>query len=368
MANHINTNNVFQDFDSGEIGSVVATEESVYGWILPDMRANPDTLSDFGLQPLPFTQGDPVPQLQRPTQYYFYKVYDNTPTIGESDEGQFTQFTVTYGNRNGDGVPSAAPSDLMQQSPTEAIYEQYVGSALPEEDDQFFPSSSTAEFYAVNLNRTVQRSRIRPGAWQLKLGYDDGTNSGEINVIDASVDDPTLADTQTKRQEIEVVPGTLSAGTLPTGNISNPSQKTYGYVYPDKGIIVLNPEVLAEDASNLSADLSGEIDPVDSPSTDPNHKLLFDAIDQGALFRMQAIDTVVEKTFSTTVRQEEFNYSLNPTYSDSNGSITFPGGGAYFTTVGLYNDDYELVAVAKLANPQRKEDRDSASIDITVEF
>jgi hypothetical protein len=83
---------------------------------------------------------------------------------------------------------------------------------------------------------------------------------------------------------------------------------------------------------------------------------------------MQSLETTVRKTYSTTVLQDELNYSLNPTYSDSDGNITFPASGAFFTTIGLYNDDYELVAVAKVSNPQRKEDRDSASIDIEVEF
>ena len=361
----IDTSNIFQEFESGEISAVQASERSVYGWIMPNMRTNPDTLSDFGLRPGPVSNpSDPIPQLQRPTQYYFYKVYDRTPNIQVSDAAQFPQFTVTYGNRNGDGVPSAASSELMQQSPTEAIYEQYVNSALPKEQDRFFPNSTTPEFYAVNLNRAVQRNRIRPGTWSLTLGYDDGTNTGTLTLIDKSVDDPSLADSSLDYQEIEVVPGTISGGA----DSSPRSSKTYGYVYPPKGIITLNPEAIVEDAEGIASGLGAEIDPVDSPSTDPNHKLLFDAIVEGASFRMQAIETAVGKTFTTTVRQEELNYSLNPTYSDSDGNITFPASGTFFTTIGLYNDDYELVAVAKVANPQRKEDRDSASIDIELEF
>jgi hypothetical protein len=359
----INIDNIFKDFNPSDASLV---EKAVYGWVLPDQRSEPDKLEDFDLRPdrPSFVAGSPVPQLQRPTQYYFYKIFDNTPDLRLADEAKFSQFTVTYGNVSGDGSASATSN-----SPTQAIYEQYTGSALPEEDERFFPDSSIEEFYAINLNRRVQRSRIRPGAWELTLGYDDGTFSETISFIDKSVDDSSLADDQTSRQEIEVVPGTLSGGESATGRLSNPADKTYGYVYPDKGIIVLNPEILVEDASNYSStDLSAQIEPDRGSPTDPNHKILFEAIDQGSSFRMQAIETVIEKTLSINVRQEEFNYSLNPTYSDSNGNITFPESGGYYTTVGYYNDNYQLLATAKIAEPQRKENRDTASVDVTLEF
>lgn len=366
--------NIFQEFEPNEISGAQVSERNVYGWIMPDMRSQPDTLSDFGLRPGPVSNpNDPIPQLQRPTQFYFYKVYDRTTDIQVSDAAQFPQFTVTYGHVDGSGSASGS-----QNEPTKAIYRQYVTSALEREareEDQSgnfegFGFDDTPHFYAVNLNRDVQRNRIRTGQWELTLGFEDSSgNPIDIELIDLSVEDSSLSG----NQEIEITYGTLAGGELdPNDNLTT---KTYGYVYPPKGIIAINPDALVEhlttEANNQSltpSEFTDDIQPdLGSPST-PNHELLFDAIVKGASFRMQSVETVIEKTFSTTVQQQELNYSLNPTYSDPDGTITFPESGGYFTTIGLYNDDYELVAVAKVANPQRKEDRDSASIDIELEF
>jgi len=61
-------------------------------------------------------------------------------------------------------------------------------------------------------------------------------------------------------------------------------------------------------------------------------------------------------SYTMKVRDEEFNYSLNPTaMKDSYGNIADNISGSefkpYVTTLGLYNDDQELIAVAKLGQP-----------------
>ena len=57
-------------------------------------------------------------------------------------------------------------------------------------------------------------------------------------------------------------------------------------------------------------------------------------------------------------RRSEFNYTLNPTVisgSSNDGTVydyvTSSFFSPYVTTVGMYNDDYELLAVGKLAQP-----------------
>jgi len=60
-------------------------------------------------------------------------------------------------------------------------------------------------------------------------------------------------------------------------------------------------------------------------------------------------------TYALKVRDEEFNYSLNPSSMDSNGNIADNISGSefkpYVTSIGLYNDDHQLIAVAKLGQP-----------------
>ena len=71
----------------------------------------------------------------------------------------------------------------------------------------------------------------------------------------------------------------------------------------------------------------------------------------------QSSRTIYETQYKCTIRPDEFNFSLNPSlisgstdgtpYNFVTGSYFAP----YVTTVGLYNERQELLAVAKLAQP-----------------
>lgn len=74
----------------------------------------------------------------------------------------------------------------------------------------------------------------------------------------------------------------------------------------------------------------------------------------------------------------EFNYSSNPTYlSTSNGpsEIVVKDGGAYakdphsyVTTVGLYSPDNELLAVAKLSEPLKKDPSNELTLRVRLDY
>lgn len=67
--------------------------------------------------------------------------------------------------------------------------------------------------------------------------------------------------------------------------------------------------------------------------------------------------TIYETQYKCTIRANEYNYSLNPSLLQSSSIelykdfITGSDFSPYITTVGLYNDNQELLAVAKLAQP-----------------
>jgi len=72
-------------------------------------------------------------------------------------------------------------------------------------------------------------------------------------------------------------------------------------------------------------------------------------------------------------RNAEFNYSQNPTFIDSTTGgvrytdfITAPQ--TFITTVGLYNDNGDLLAVAKLSKPLKKDFTKEALIRIKLDF
>jgi len=68
--------------------------------------------------------------------------------------------------------------------------------------------------------------------------------------------------------------------------------------------------------------------------------------------------TIYETQYKCTIRENEFNFSQNPTLisgSSNSGVLYSFATGSYFdpfvTTVGLYDNEYNLLAIAKLAQP-----------------
>lgn len=409
----VDINDIFKEFDSSDINTNVIERQAVYAWLFPDRRQSgsqpisKDTLEDFALRPgVPSYQpGDPIPQVDNGGQNerYFYRVYDDTDGIRVTEEATQPQFYVTYGNRGGEGAPDVANIPVTT-NPTEGIYNQYA--QLLRQEDYFFEDSPDDDFYAVNFDTSVFEERLRNGEWELTLNFD----GQELKLVDESVTDPSgffdPNDSREEVHEIKVVPGDLDNRTIQ----NNPSftDGPYGYIYPAVGIIVLNTDALVEEASaggtssvetilpdtrdpqtifNASGPLEvqnnngfewvggfgGSISAAESEFADwpfvRNHGKLFDVIDAGGSFRAQGEVTIIEVNFNVTAEQDEFNYSLNPSYSDDSGNITFPNdSGSYITTIGLYDDDYRLVAVAKISPPEFKDFGDTFSTDVNLEF
>ena len=83
--------------------------------------------------------------------------------------------------------------------------------------------------------------------------------------------------------------------------------------------------------------------------------------------------TIFETQYKCTIRENEFNYSINPSiisssrtgvpYDFATGSFFDP----YITTIGLYNDDRELLAVAKLPQPLKASSTTDTTIFINID-
>jgi phage-related tail fiber protein len=73
---------------------------------------------------------------------------------------------------------------------------------------------------------------------------------------------------------------------------------------------------------------------------------------------------------------DEFNYSSNPTFRDASGNIVVIDAGddtgqrsfSFITTVGLYNSNNDLLAVAKLSRPIEKNDEKDLTIRVRLDF
>ena len=68
----------------------------------------------------------------------------------------------------------------------------------------------------------------------------------------------------------------------------------------------------------------------------------------------------------------KYNHSTNPTYLSSSTirvkSVNTDTPIAYITTIGLYSSDNELLAVAKLSEPLRKDPTNELTLRVRLDY
>ena len=89
-------------------------------------------------------------------------------------------------------------------------------------------------------------------------------------------------------------------------------------------------------------------------------------------FYLLSEETVSSNFVHVYTDPQEFNFSTNPTFIDANGTIRDPvlisEPVAYITSVGLYNNNNDLLAVAKLTKPLRKDFTIGTVIKIKLDY
>ena len=241
---------------------------------------------------------------------YFWDIYStNQGTLVPSGS---VQFSIAH------GVSGSSFTD-----PKNAVWNQYA-TLLYGSNRTAASASLTNEFFVVNVARSNYKENL-------------------------SVSNITLATTGRSFQVTDVDSfDRVDAGrryTLLGGSGAS------GSVFPDVGIIVL-PTGSLSGASNLTA--------------------FFSQISSSANFTLFSEETITSNFVFARVRNSQLNYSTNPSLVDSAGKIreaklvdspqTFP------TTVGLYNDSNELIAVAKLSRPLVKDFNKEALLRIKLDF
>ena len=284
---------------------------------------------------------------------YYYDVYQKGPTA----EGAAVQFSIAYGHRAGSG--SAGTTD---NRPTKAIYSQYVQTVLNPGDTKFTFTSSAAgtyddDFYAINVSRALYKERIDPGNWELRLSGSGGTNpSKSLELIDDS-GQSTAAGTGSQARVYNIVSGTIDGGQA--------GSEKYGLIYPDVGLIVLDGRITSSVGWHTTASAPGP--------HPPNHELFLDSIVGGAHFKARSEEDVTSTHYFCRIKAGEYNYTNNSTWADQATGIPVNAGfksdpKSYITTVGLYNDAKELLAVAKLSKPLLKSFSREAVIKVKLDF
>ena len=310
---------------------------------------------------------------------YYYNIYDyDTSVYADKTE---VQFAVAYGHKDNSGSMLLVDNDNSLLA-SKATYAQYKSMLLDPTDTSFTVArsdGSTAninDIYVINVNRARFREKIDAGNWSLALS---GSN-GRFKFIDNS--GKKFSDTEGLTGRVfQVVEGELNLGTqnaaTTISTYDTVSGQGYGLFYPDRGIIVLNPVAIGNKIGNVwneAFQTVGHLAPGGAGSGTyptstinyPNnvtsvaaeqyyHKRLYYAIKLGKDFEMRRTENISTQHFFVRATNREFNYSNNPTYTKTDGTFvetTFnTDPQTYITSIGLYNDSNEVIAIAKTSQP-----------------
>tara|TARA_B100001094_G_C18186422_1_gene804086 strand:+ start:616 stop:1887 length:1272 start_codon:yes stop_codon:yes gene_type:complete len=308
---------------------------------------------------------------------YYVDILDGNPSLDSSA----VQFAAAYGNALGSGSNSQGQ---LNDSPSKAIYSQYRQLLLNPTDSRFTTagSGSTDSIYVVNFKRNRLKERLDAGNFEMPLRYMSAsldTNATGSNVAVSSsvvvslIDDSSIANATVgdSGRVYNIVSGSIDGGVY---NSTSPIY--YGLVYPDFGTLVL-------DGNMLDQQLNYQTN-TGSSSEGNNHFRLFHSVSGSSLitnpatsdpygFLARNSEKVTSTHYFVRIKNADYNFSNNPSYiTGSDGQIaqsTFIGDPkTYITTVGLYNDAQELLAVSKLSKPLLKSFQSEALIRVKLDF
>ena len=342
---------------------------------------------------------------------YYYEVWASA-SLTCNDE---RMFSIAYGHIAGSGSAYLDPIDTTSgDAPSKSIFSQFKLMCLDGDEEGFLLSGSTTpleHIYAISINRDKFGNRIDPGNFQLNLvglsgsgkanNIHTGSNvqvSGSNPTFISLIDDSGDATQQAVDSNPDFIsrPRNIVSGSI-SGGVYNPNNPDYyGIIYPSLGVMILDADVLNDKlqfntvtGSNTAGDNSLKL--FTSISGSASNK------DSGFIGR--SIDVKNESSYYINIMPSRFGYATNnPTYilPSESPDPEFPtdsrlrGTGiikeeewrslgnppnppqasvVYITAIGLYNDNKDLLAVAKLNRPVKFEGtRDLLNITVKLEY
>jgi hypothetical protein len=305
---------------------------------------------------------------------YYVDVYQKNTSLTGSE----VQYSIAYGNALGSGSDSQGQ---LNDSPARAIYSQYKQLLLNPFDSRFTtPSGSTDSIYVVNFKRTRVKEKLDPANFELALANITARDVNATGSVSVGTTVYTLIDDSGNSGAPEVGSAgrvfNIVSGSINSGVFNPTAPVYYGLVYPDYGVMILDGNVLDQQlgfATNVSSSVEGN-----------NHFALYHSISGSSNvtnpatsdpygFLARNAETITSTHFFVRIKNAEYNFSNNPSFTT--GSVgefrqqTFIGDPkVYVTTVGLYNDQRELLAVAKLSKPLLKSFSREALIRVKLDY
>jgi len=228
------------------------------------------------------------------------------------------------------------------------------------------------EAWFLTFSRLLVKDEIKKGSFSLALAtataYGDANDTSATTLTDSGAETSYKINSPAGEYGLLYTSSVLSAGANPS--YGDPQ----GLIYYQAGVVVLTGSVFGDQDTVVlsgSTTTSRDLRNMATGST-------IGAMADSFLHRMTNVQFNNTTELNSTIyfcraNHNEFNYSSNPTYL-SGSEIVVKGGNnltpprSYATTVGLYSADNELLAVAKLSEPLRKDPTNELTLRVRLDY
>ena len=346
---------------------------------------------------------------QTSSGWFHFDVYNQNATGSDAE----VQYSVGYGNRVGSGSPDFTnDSGSHGMNASRATYGAYRNLVFGDETQNFqFHTHTPDDIYVININRARYKQSLKPGTLNLQLSaslHNSPTTPTIIRLTDDSVTTKGSAKLTNLGRQFNIVSG--NSGIMKGTTLQQTDSGSFGLFYPDAGVIILNPDAFGQnppldlmvgglekygvsaaakedsgsfltpnrrtgDLSNYNGQLNGTgagLNEDGNNGYQNNPEMLMRAISGAGNFIVDSQEKITSQYYFARAKNFEYNYTINPSFTDTRGNLNFSSminnPVTYITTVGLYNDSSELVAVAKLSQPVVKDFTKEALIRVKLDY
>ncbi len=239
-----------------------------------------------------------------------------------------------------------------------------------------------------NFARLLGKDEIKKGTFSLTLGVTAAYNDSPITDMHATqvVISDTGAESDYRVNSPAGEFGILKISGAGVNAGITGTEVNCGLIYYQAGIVAIDPRVFDQGTEGVSNGYLTSLPVMDSDGNDmldlmsnTGASTPFDTDEILNAVRKRIVDIQFSNTtelnstiYFCRVGHNDFNYSSNPTYLENSKirvkNKTTDAPVSYVTTVGLYSADNEMLAVAKLSEPLRKDPTNDITLRVRLDY
>ncbi len=217
------------------------------------------------------------------------------------------------------------------------------------------------EIYVINFARLLTKDEIKKGSFELVLG------TGSTFADPFAAPTPCTVADHFASTDFRVNSPAGEYGILYTSSVNISNESGVGLLYYQAGVAILTASVFGANGFDADDDISEAVLSGSSITVNANsfrHRF--------ANLNFNNTTELNSTIYFCRANHNEFNYSANPTYLSASQIVvkqqTTDAPVAFMTSVGLYSADNELLAVAKLSEPLKKDPNNELILRVRLDY